>query len=63
MKSFVCNGDKIREVIKCLNVKQQQGDINTKAYDILMEWTGGDNLGQTISLFITEPPSVRRMDT
>ena len=45
--------------LKCHSAKPQRGNINIQTYDILMEWTGRDNLGRTILLFITEPPSVR----
>lgn len=49
--------------MKCHSAKPQRGDINIQTYDILMEWTGRDNLGWTILLFITAPPSVRHMHT
>lgn len=50
-------------MVKCHSAKPQQGDINIKTYGILMEWTGRDNLGRTILLFITDPPSVRCIHT
>lgn len=49
--------------MKCHSAKPQQGDINIQTFDILMKWTGGDNLGWTILLFISRLPSVRRTDT
>lgn len=41
--------------------KTWRGDINTRTYDTLMEWTGTDNLGRTILLLITGPPSARHV--
>lgn len=41
------------------NAKTRRGDINTRTYDTLMERTGTDNLGRTILLLITGPPSAR----
>lgn len=54
--------EKIRGQSWNVTAKPQQGDINIQTYDILMEWTGGDNLGRTILLFITGPPCVRHMN-
>lgn len=41
--------------------KTWQGDINTRTYDTLMEWTGTDHLGRTILLLITGLPSARHV--